>query len=102
VDVGHIAIDEEAVDEQRTDAWGAEWSGKASIQRAYGEAKRQAYQEMGRAEAQAELIMGISEMIREANIENKGPEVIRQLFLTRVAQLLDAMADTSRLGEGEK
>jgi len=99
VDVGHIAIDEEEVDTQRADAWGAEWAGKAGIERAYGEAKRQAYQEMGRAEAQAELIMSISEVMKEVSEEDR-PERTRQLFLTRVAQLLDSMAQNASRVEG--
>ncbi len=99
VDVGHVSIDEEEVDTQRADAWGAEWAGKAGIERAYGEAKRQAYQEMGRAEAQAELIMSISEVMKDVSEEDR-PEMTRQLFLTRVAQLLDSMTENANRSEG--
>ncbi len=90
-DVGHLDIIEESVDDQRTSVWAADWVGDANIIRAYGEAKRLAYQELGRAEAQAELIMSITEALNEAI---QGPESttnMRKLLLVRTAQVLDAM-----------
>jgi hypothetical protein len=49
IDVGHIDIVEPAIDTQRTNLWAADWVGDANVSRAYGDAKRLAYQELGRA-----------------------------------------------------
>jgi hypothetical protein len=91
-DVGHIEIEDESVDELRTNLWSAEWAGDASELRAYGDAIRQAYQELGRAEAQADLIMSIAGAMSESNINGSSPDNIRRILLARTAQLLSAMS----------
>jgi hypothetical protein len=101
-DVGHLSIDDESVDNQRAETWGAEWTGRAQVIRAYGEAKRQTYLEMGRSEAQAELIMNIAEIINGVNTGDNAHSMMRQMFLSRVAQLLDAMAENGRREEERK
>jgi len=98
VDLGHFAIDEETVDQQRTETWAAEWQGNAQVVKAYGEAKRSAYMELGRAEAQAELLMGISGALENIELGDNPQETIQRLVLARTAQLLEAMADASKKG----
>ena len=92
IDVGHVHVVEESVDGQRTDLWAAEWVGDAEITRAYGEAKRLAYQELGRAEAQAEMILSITDSLRESALDPSTNYNIRKLLLVRTAQVLDAMS----------
>jgi len=96
VDVGHIEIEDESIDELRTNLWSAEWAGDASEVRAYGDAIRQAYQELGRAEAQADLIMSIAGALENARPDGDSRENIRKLLLARTAQLLNAMSDRSK------
>jgi hypothetical protein len=57
LDIGHFNFPEKAVGEQRVEAWQAKWIGDAAVERAYGDAQRLAYQEMGRAEAQADMLL---------------------------------------------
>ncbi len=92
-DVGHMEIVDDRVDDQRTNLWAAPWMGDASATRAYGDAIRQSYQEMGRAEAQAEMIIGISNALSGLGPEAHSPESIRRLLLARTAQMLEAMHD---------
>jgi hypothetical protein len=96
VDLGHFAIDEEKVDEQRAETWAATWLGNAQVVRAYGEAKHSVYLELGRAEAQAELVMGIADALQNANLGEDSTETVRRLLLNRTAQLLEAMTETSK------
>lgn len=96
IDVGHIEIEDESVDELRTTLWSAEWAGDANVARAYGDAVRQAYQELGRAEAQADLIMSIAGSLSEAEVRGESRENIRKLLIARTAQILDAMGMNPR------
>lgn len=96
VDVGHFAIDERLVDEQRTETWAAEWLGNAQVVRAYGEAKRSVYQELGRAEAQAELLIGISEALQNTDLGNDPAGNLRKILLVRTNQIIEAIAESSK------
>ncbi|HMN59660.1 MAG TPA: hypothetical protein PJ988_04820 [Anaerolinea sp.] len=98
VDLGHFAIDEETVDQQRTETWAAEWQGNAQVVKAYGDAKRSVYMELGRAEAQAELLMGISGALENIELGDNPQETVRRLVLARTAQLMEAMAESSKNG----
>jgi hypothetical protein len=101
IDVGHIEIEDESVDELRTTLWSAEWAGDANIARAYGDAVRQAYQELGRAEAQSNLIVSIAGALSEAEVKGESKDNVRKILITRTAQILDAMSKNSRDGEGK-
>lgn len=96
VDVGHIAIKEETVDVVRTYLWATDWIGDAAVARAYGDARRQAYQELGRAEAQAELILSIADAIEKANPSERTSENIRKILLSRTAQIIDTLTDSRK------
>jgi regulator of protease activity HflC (stomatin/prohibitin superfamily) len=92
VDVGHLEIIEPVVDEQRTRLWATDWVKDAAVARAYAEAKRVAYQELGRAEAQAELILSIADALSNADLSNNPRENIRKILLARTAQVLDSLS----------
>jgi len=92
VDLGHFDIQEEAVDRKRLDLWAASLRGEADAERAIGEAKTLAYQELGRAEAQAELIVSIARALEDIDLTEKNQSRLRKLLLVRAAQVLDAMA----------
>jgi len=95
-DVGHIDIDQELVDEQRTSLWASDWVGDTTASRAYTEAIRQAYQELGRAQAQAEIIMSIADALNNANLPDNNVENVRRLFLARTAQVLDSLSTETK------
>jgi hypothetical protein len=102
VDVGHVDIVDPAVDETRTNMWAAEWIDDAKSIRAFGDARKAAYQELGRAEAQAELIMGITDVVTKVAQETGGNFDIRKVLLMRTAQLLEAMTEIKTVEEKEK
>jgi hypothetical protein len=103
VDMGHFAIDEGLVDEQRTETLAADWLGNASVVKAFGEARASAYQELGRAEAQAELLIGITNALEQADLGDNPPEAIRRILLVQTAQLLETLADAKKKsGEAPK
>lgn len=93
VDIGHFDIVPENVDQERIGLWAAEWIGNAEVEKAFGEVKRLAWQEQGRAEGQAEMIVGISEALRSVQISGDRDQNVRALLLTRIAQVLDAMRE---------
>ncbi len=96
VDIGHFAIDEELVDMQRTDTLAAEWLGDAKVVKAFGEAKRSVYEELGRAEAQAELIISIANSLESVELGSDAAENVRKMLLARTAQLLEVMAESGK------
>lgn len=105
MDIGHFDIDnlesdkeQDPVDQTRTRRWAAHWIGNAKTIRSYGEAKRIVYQELARAEAQAELVMCITDALRDVSFGPDQADTLRQIFLARTAQILDALQD----GNGKK
>ena len=91
-DIGHMEINLDTVDEQRISVWAAPWMGESSITKAYGEALRQAYRELGRAQAQAEIIMGITAALESTNLSNDTPDNLRKILMARTAQVLDSIS----------
>jgi hypothetical protein len=93
IDIGHLEIDDPLVDDQRAQLWASEWIGDTAVSRAYSDAIHQTYEELGRAQAQAELIMGISEAMRSVPMGPNTTANIRRILLARTTQLLDALAE---------
>ncbi len=102
IDVGHIDINGSEVDAERVNFWAADWVGSADAARAFGDAKRQAYQEIARAEAQAEMIMGIAHSLENMNMYNDPGDNIRNILLTRTAQIIDAISHAEDQSEKKK
>ena len=71
--------------------WAAEWMGNAKVARAFGEARLLAYQELGRAEAQAELIISITQAMEGIPISGDSVQSLQRILMARTAQLLDAL-----------
>jgi hypothetical protein len=101
IDVGHIDIDAEEVDQQRIEIWASDWVGNAKIERAYSDAKRLAYTEMARGEAQAEMILAIANAFEGIDLTTSSKENLRALILVRTAQILDAIRDNHRNSENQ-
>lgn len=92
-DIGHFDPVLEDVDEQFVHSWGAWWRGRADLQQAYADARRQAAVEQGRSEAQAEMIKAIVESLQVASLAANDPRQIRQIIQLRVAQILEALSE---------
>jgi hypothetical protein len=91
-DTGHFSL-EKPIDDQRIETWGAEWVGDAKVIQAYGKSQRQVFQELGRAEAQAELLMSIIHSLESLDIpEDQKSQAVSNLFLIRTAQVLESMS----------
>lgn len=97
VDIGHIDILEEQVDQSRIDMWSTELIGNANVIRAYGDATRQAYHKLGRAESQAELIISITDALDVIEAGEDKTETLRKVLLARTAQVLDAMREQNKV-----
>lgn len=96
VDIGRFKEPDKAVD-QRVTTYTEKWDGDARVVRAYGEAQRIAYQELGRAEAQAEMLMSITHALDDIGLQGDPNEQLRNLILMRTAQILEAMSEQSLL-----
>lgn len=95
VGIGHFDI-EQKVKDQRLDTWEAKWVGDAKLIEAYGEAQRIIYQEIGRAEGQAELLMGIIHALDKVSLQGDSVQKIRNIILLRTAQILEALSDREK------
>ena len=61
--------------------------------RAYGEATRKSYQELGRAEARAEIIMSIAHALEDLELDGNTRQNLQKIFLVRTAHLLGLKVD---------
>ena len=102
--IGNLEAESEKVNDQRVETWSAGWRGQADVTRASGQATAEVNREKARAEAQAQILQGIVRALND--IRNMGPDRDRNMqdvFLFRVAQLLEAMKDENKaLPAGEK
>ena len=93
IDIGHFETPEKTVIEQRLSTWQARWLGNANLVRASGETQRTASLELGRAEAQAELLKNIVHSLESVGAPGEvRQQNMRALYLARIAKLLDAMS----------
>ncbi len=108
VDMGHFEVVDKRIEEQRVNTWGSKWRGVATYNRAFGEAKRLSYEEIGRAEAQAEMLLGIMNAFEELKIldglsESERQRKVQEIMLARTAQFLDSMAaHTPKLSQSSR
>ncbi len=68
--------------------------GNAEVKKAYSEARRLAYQELGRAEGQAEMLVSIAQAVEGIDLTGNRAKNIRHVLLARTAQILEAMRDS--------
>jgi hypothetical protein len=101
-DIGHFDIAEKQVDEQMLNAWKARWRGNASLLRETWQAQRQSYQDLGRAEAQAELLTGIIQSLEALNLPADSSRNLRNVILLHASRILESMASVYQLPEEAK
>ena len=91
-DIGHFSYEEPAVEEQWIKVWAADWAGEAEVERAQGDAERQAAIEMARSEAQAEVLIELVKAFNESRLAHDlNRESMPKIFLFKVSQILDAL-----------
>jgi hypothetical protein len=95
IDVGHIDIVGDEVDQQRVQAWASDFIGNTKLAQAFAEAKHLAYTDYARGEAQAEMILAITEGLAGVDLTTSTKENLRALILMKTAQVLDAMRDNN-------
>lgn len=102
IDVGHMDISLAEIDDKRTNLWASEWIGDVKVSNAYNLAIHQAYQELGRAQAHAEMILSIADALRTADLDpdhNNPRDHVRRLLLARTAQVLDTISEKNTAAE---
>ncbi len=102
IDVGHIDVVSGDVDQARLRYWASEMDGQIRKEQAMGEARRMAMRELGRAEAQAEMITAIGKALDDVDITANSKDNLRTLLLVRTSQILDAMRDNANRGEDDQ
>jgi len=100
VDMGHFEVVDKRIEEQRVETWGAKWAGLADVNRAFGDAKRLSHRELGRAEAQAEMILSILSVLNDIDDLESNEDTLRAIVLSRISQLLDGMSERGLLTGG--
>ncbi|MFZ6031273.1 MAG: hypothetical protein ACOYYS_26485 [Chloroflexota bacterium] len=98
-DIGHFAVNDagiaEIIQTQRTNTWKAYWIGVASKTRSDAEARRMAYQDLGRAEVQAEMLMSIARALEDSGLNMAGSSLdnLDNIILMRTAQIIEALSE---------
>jgi hypothetical protein len=101
-DIGNFKIADPRVADQLVDNWGTIWQGEAAFRLARGEAERIKNLELGRAEAQAKMLIETMEAFQNMEISELGAGNVRNMMLARLAQLLDGLADQGFLPPGSR
>ena len=99
-DVGNFGLSEEYESAQIINSWQANWISKTAATRAIGEAQRVALQERGKAEAQAEMLKRVVNLLSGFKTNDDPSVNTRTVVLARTAQLLELMASQDRSEEG--
>ncbi len=99
VNIGHIDTPG-PVDSQRIENWQSVWLRQDKVTLARGQALRLAYEELGRAEGQAQMLASIAQALKTVSPDEPPTEMdtIRLVFL-RVSKLLETMAAREPSGE---
>lgn len=91
-EIGHFEIPDKQVSDQRLNVWQARWRGNADIVRSYSQAQRTAYEDLGRAEAQAEILMSVLHALDDIDLQGESRQRVRNVILMRTAQIIEAMS----------
>ena len=98
VNIGHLDTPPK-VDEQRIDNWQSFWQSQEVVTDAHGEALRIDYEQLGRSEGQAEMLLAISRVLNSLGRTALLNEQIADLMLLRMGQVLEAMTAQPGLSE---
>jgi hypothetical protein len=90
-DPGEFHTEEKDVQKQFVANWSADIQSEIKINEAHGEAQRIAYEELGRAEAEAELLMSIIHALEGIKLGKDKVQTLQNLILLRTAQVIKAL-----------
>lgn len=79
------------IEEQFLSNWRVDIQSHIDLNQAHGEAQTQAYEELGRAEAEAELLMSIINSLQGIRLAPDTPHNLENLILMRTAQVIRAL-----------
>ena len=97
--IGYFEVADNRGNAKRVETWKAAWQGDIRKKRAYAEARRQAYEEQGRAEARAEILMGLMQGLDARQLsEKERVDRIPDILLTQVANLLETTKKSDGAG----
>ena len=97
IDIGSFSMPDE-VSQRRVETWRARWAGEAGVNRAYGEVQREALQQLGRAEANAEILASIVQELRSIPTERLHGHQLRNQILMQMPTILETLREQYRLG----
>ena len=86
----------ETIEGQFLSNWSVDIKSNIQINQAYGEAQKQAYAELGRAEAEAELLMSIIHSLDGIRFGADKTQTLQNLILMRTAQVIRALNASSQ------
>jgi hypothetical protein len=96
-DVGNFGLPEEFESEKVINPWQATWMNKTATTKAIGDAQRISLQEIGKAEAQAEILRKIVDILNSMDYSDDYSEINRSMVISKLAQLFGP----TTLTEGE-
>ena len=90
-DPGEFHTEEKTIEKQFVANWSADIKSEIEINKAHGEARRMEYEELGRAEAEAELLMSIIHALEGIKLGKDKVQTLQNLILLRTAQVIKAL-----------
>lgn len=79
------------VEDQHFENWSMDLKREVKVNKAYGDAQKFAYEELGRAEAEAELLMSIIHSLDGIDFSANKSRTLQNLILMRTAQVIKAL-----------
>ncbi|HEU0292400.1 MAG TPA: hypothetical protein VFR47_06670 [Anaerolineales bacterium] len=92
----------EPIEEQFLSNWSVDITSNIQINEAYGHAQKQAYEELGRAEAEAELLMSIIHSLDGIRFGDDKTQTLQNLILIRTAQVIRALNISTTEGSPQR
>lgn len=97
VNFGHLDTPD-AVDNQRFETWQSYWLTQIAVTKAQGESLGLAYQDIARAEGQAEILTMISRALQESSAA-LNTQQLADLVLLRISTVIEAMSASPGLSQ---
>ena len=92
-DIGHFDIVNNLIEDPVMQDWQNKWVKDAGTLRAYRQAQRLAYQELGRAEAQAELLISIADALDEVSLQGDSTQNLHAAIVRRTAAVVSDLRE---------
>lgn len=97
-DIGNFEPASPVVENQRVETWGTKWLGSADVEAAKADAQRLVAEELGRAEAQADMVNSLIHALDQVSLSGDPRQNLHSLIVLRTAQLLETMVESSKSG----